>query len=376
MSIRVDLLEPPAYARPYDHALAAALAREGAQVQLITSPFAFGEAPVPDGYLAREIFYRRAVGAAGSKLRSASKLALHVPQMMRYARAVGAAPEARPGQSSLRPDVVHVQWLTVPWLDLRLLPKLPTVLTIHDPLGRGPLPGPKPDLSRLDAVVVHSDYARAAVICEHALDPGKVHVIRHGVLGGAAPGPLPPELPATELPVVLCFGLIRPYKGVEILLQAWDGITDAELWIVGRPMMDITELRAAAPTNVRFVPRFVTAAQEAALYQRADIVVLPYERSDRFGFSGVLATALGLGKAIVLSEVGGLAEVSELGAARGVPPSDRAALHAALAELVADEQARTRLAAKAAAAAADVYSWEAAARETIALYRTILGSGA
>jgi glycosyltransferase involved in cell wall biosynthesis len=374
MSIRVDLLEPPAYSRPYDHALASALAREGAQVQLITSPFAFGEAPVPDGYQVREIFYRRAVGPAGSKLRSASKLALHVPQMLRYARAAGAAPGGRPDNAKLRPDLVHVQWLTVPWLDLRLLPRLPTVLTIHDPLGRGPLPGRKPDLSRLDAVVVHSDYARAAVVSEYALAPGKVHVIRHGVLGGAAPGPLPAELAATELPVVLCFGLIRPYKGIEVLLDAWHGITGAELWIVGRPMMDITELQAAAPANVRFLPRFVTAAEEAALYQRADVVVLPYEQSDRFGFSGALATALGLGKAIVLSEVGGLAEVSELGAARGVPPSDRAALHAALAELIDDRESRARLAAKAADAAANVYSWEAAARATMALYESILGT--
>ena len=47
--------------------------------------------------------------------------------------------------------------------------------------------------------------------------------------------------------------------------------------------------------------------------------MLPYERGDRFGFSGVLATALGAGKAIVLSDVGGLSEVAELGAARLVP---------------------------------------------------------
>jgi glycosyltransferase involved in cell wall biosynthesis len=116
----------------------------------------------------------------------------------------------------------------------------------------------------------------------------------------------------------------------------------------------------------------VSAAEEAALFARADVVVLPYERSDRFGFSGVLATALGLGKAIVLSEVGGLAEVAELGAARGVPPSDADALHTALAELIADPGARAALAARASAVAAGEYSWRVAAEATRAIYERIL----
>ncbi len=80
---------------------------------------------------------------------------------------------------------------------------------------------------------------------------------------------------------------------------------------------------------MQFVPRFVTPHEERALFTRADIVVLPYERSDRFGFSGVLATALGYGKAIVLSDVGGFSEVAEPvdAAARLVPPGDPTALH-------------------------------------------------
>ena len=51
--MRVDLLDPPAYSPPYDAALAAALARAGAQVRLLTSPFAYGDVPVPEGYIRR-----------------------------------------------------------------------------------------------------------------------------------------------------------------------------------------------------------------------------------------------------------------------------------------------------------------------------------
>ena len=175
--------------------------------------------------------------------------------------------------------------------------------------------------------------------------------------------------------MVLSYGLIRPYKGIQTLLQAWRGIENAQLWVVGRPMTELGPLSATAPAGVTIVPRFVTPAEEAALFERADIVVLPYERSDRFGFSGVLATALGHGKAIVLSDVGGLAEVGAdpiQPAARLVPPGDAAALHAALGR--ADRRRRGPRAAsppRPRHAAATTYSWDAAAAATLALYETI-----
>src|SRR6202012_1957004 len=101
----------------YDHALAAALARRGADVRLVTSRFAFGATPAPDGYRTAELFYRHSRGPAGSRARTAAKALQHLPDMRRYRAATDA-------------DVVHYQWLTLPWLDLRLLPDRPVVLTI------------------------------------------------------------------------------------------------------------------------------------------------------------------------------------------------------------------------------------------------------
>jgi glycosyltransferase involved in cell wall biosynthesis len=372
--MRVELVDPPAYSPPYDHALASALSRLGASVRLVTSSFAYGEAPAPDGYERDQRFYRHAVGPAGSRLRALSKRAEHPLDMLRYRRATDA-------------DVVHFQWLTVPRLDLRLLPPRPTVLTIHDPLERDRSPLPASAFAGVDAFIVHSQYAREQVIAQHGLEPERVHVIHHGALGAGEGFPslgdanpsrtLPAELQDTGEPVVLSYGLIRPYKGVRTLLEAWRGVTAAQLWIVGRPMMDLSGPLAAeggVGPNLRLVPRFVTPPEEAALFERADIVVLPYERSERFGFSGVLATALGHGKAIVLSDVGGLSEVGSEPAhpaARLVAPGDAAALHAALTELILDPDQRARLAAAAAKAASEEYSWDSAARATLALYETI-----
>ena len=368
--MRVDIVDPPAYSPPYDHALAAALARLGVSVRLVTSEFAYGDPPAADGYSRDELFYRHALGPAGSRLRALSKRAEHPLDMLRYRRA--AARDA---------DVVHFEWLTVPRLDLRLLPRRPTVLTIHDPLIRSHPPReplPASAFAHVDAFIVHSEFAKQAVLQQHGLNPDQVHVIHHGVLGiGEAFYPptaqnasrIPTELADDGTPVVLSYGLIRPYKGIETLLHAWRGITDAQLWIVGRPMIDLSSSRAAAPAGARLVPRFVTPAEEAALFERADIVVLPYERSERFGFSGVLATALGHGKAIVLSDVGAFSELASV--AHLVPAGDAQALHEALEQLIADEGERARLAAAAAEAAAKEYSWDAAAQATLALYETI-----
>jgi len=55
--VHVLLVDPGAFTPPYDHELAAALARRGADVELVTSPFRFGDAPTPDGYRRRELFY-------------------------------------------------------------------------------------------------------------------------------------------------------------------------------------------------------------------------------------------------------------------------------------------------------------------------------
>jgi glycosyltransferase involved in cell wall biosynthesis len=199
-----------------------------------------------------------------------------------------------------------------------------------------------------------------------------VHVIPHGAFDHLAAAAAEAEHPPpfqTEKPVVLCFGLMRPYKGIDVLLEAWRGIEDAELWVAGMPRMDIAPLRAAAPPGVRFVPRFIGDGELPAYFRRADLVVLPYREIDQ---SGVLFTALAFGRPLLLSDVGGFSEMADTGAARTVPPGDPAALHRALAELLGDPAALARMGAAARAAAAGPYSWEAIGRSTLALYGTLL----
>ena len=126
---------------------------------------------------------------------------------------------------------------------------------------------------------------------------------------------------------------------------------------------------AARGAAVRFVPRFITDPEVPAFFRRADLVVLPYREIDQ---SGVLASALAFGKPIVASAVGGFAELAdEHGAIRTVPPGDPAALREAIDELLRDETRRGALAAAAAKAAAGPLSWDAIARQTLAVYEQL-----
>jgi glycosyltransferase involved in cell wall biosynthesis len=220
-------------------------------------------------------------------------------------------------------------------------------------------------------VVVHTRHGERELVERVGVAPERVRVIPHGAFDHMLrlPGerPLPDELALVEGPVILCFGTIRPYKGIDVLLRAFGELEGAELWIVGRPLNTPMEpLHELAGDGVRFVTRYLAEQEVPAFFRRADLVVLPHREVDQ---SGVLNVALAFGKPIVMTEIGGFEEVAaDTGAGRLVPPEDPGALAAALRELLADPEASRRLGEAARAAAEGPYSWDEVARLTLGLY--------
>ena len=162
---------------------------------------------------------------------------------------------------------------------------------------------------------------------EVGLDPARVRVIPHGAFDYLTrlpeEKPLPAELEGAEGPVILFFGLLRPYKGIEVLLEAFRRL-ERRRALDRRQPADGRRAAARAgrrrrPGRVRFVTRFVEDAEIPAIFRRADLVALPYLDAEH---SGVLYTGLAFGKPLVLSAVGGFPEVAATGAARLVPPGD------------------------------------------------------
>ncbi|HKJ36450.1 MAG TPA: glycosyltransferase family 4 protein [Solirubrobacterales bacterium] len=377
--MRVSLVDPSAFTPPYDRSLAAALARAGADVELVTSRFLYGPVPKAEGYRVREPFYRRSTAAGlQSRRRLPLKALEHPAQILREGRRAGR--EA---------DVTHWQWVTLPRIDRFLVRASghPRLLTLHYPLPKPPdrrgLAAQRRFLSEFDAVVSHTEHGARRLRDDVGLDPSRVHVIPHGPLDYLtelpAEEPLPAELAAAPegAPVVLFFGLLRPYKGIDTLLEAFARLgpaaEGAELWIAGMPRMPIEPLRelaARAPGTVRFVPRFISDPEVPPLLRRADVLALPYREIEQ---SGVLYAGLAFGKPMVLGDVGGFSEVGrDQGAARLVPPADPGALAAALTDLVADPAERERLSAAARKAIEGPYGWDSIAARTLELYESLM----
>ena len=344
--MRVVVADPPAFTPVYDHELAAALARAGVEVELVTSRFRFGAVPDPAGYERRELFYPVSSRVFGrSRLRLPAKALEHPLGLARLAR--------------LPADVVHVQWLT-PELDGRLLRhRAPLVLTAHDLLPRRT--AAKTELwrqifARFERVVVHSESGRK-VLSEFGVAEEKLRVIPH---------PVSPSDPsrADDGRTVLALGMIRPYKQVEHAAAA-ARLAGARLLVAGDPVgplpnLDGAELRLGYLSN---------AELERALGD-ATVAVFPYRAE--LDQSGALLQALGAGIPAVVYDVGGLAEpVRSYGAGRVVPADDVAALGAALGELLDDPDALDAARAGALRARAEL-TWDRSAEAHLALYRELL----
>jgi glycosyltransferase involved in cell wall biosynthesis len=351
--VRVLLADPPAFTPPYDHELAAALARAGAEVELVTSRFRFGDAPEPEGYTRRELFYPLSSRVFG---RSALRLPVKVAE-----HPLGLASLRR-----IKADVLHMQWLPAPELDAYLFrPHLPSVLTAHDLLPRRT--AHRTDLwrrlfARFDRIVVHSENGRET-LAEVGVEPEKLRVIPHPVF------PSDPER-HDDGRTVLAFGIIRPYKGLGDAIEAVRRAGGARLLVAGDPLEPVEPYQASANgLDVEWRLGYLAGDEIDRAFADATVAVFPYR--PELDQSGALLRALGAGVPAVAYDVGGIAEpVRNFGAGRVVPAGDVDGLAAAVHELLSDpaalEQARAG-----ARRAREELTWDAAAQAHLELYGEI-----
>ena len=212
--MRVQLVDPSAFTPPYDRALAAALARAGAEVELVTSRFLYG--PVPRG---------RGLPGRASASTGAAPRAASTPRAAAPSSSPSTCPTCCASAAPRDADVVHYQWLTVPASTRRLLPPRAPAgddRPLHPAAAARAAARSRRArrvFGRMDAVVAHSEHGAARLRDEVGLDPGRVRVIPHGAFDYLTrlpeEKPLPAELEGAEGPVILFFGLLRPYKGID-----------------------------------------------------------------------------------------------------------------------------------------------------------------
>jgi glycosyltransferase involved in cell wall biosynthesis len=352
--MHVVLADPPAYTPPYDHELAAALARAGATVDLVTAPFRFGGRPEPTGYALREEFYPRSSRIDRRRLRLVVKALEHPPAMRRLL-----------GTSA---DVLHLQWLSAPELDRVLLRgrrRAPLVFTAHDLLPRRTARRVRlwrGLFARFERIVVHSERGRERLE-QLGVPDGRLRVVPHPVFRSDPPR-------RDDGRTVLSLGVIRPYKGLEDAVDTTLRLPDARLLVAGDPRVPLDALRARAGARAEWRLGYLDPPQLEAALSEATVAVFPYR--DELDQSGALLQALGAGVPAVVYDVGGLGElVTRFAAGRVVPPGDVAGLESALAALL-DDPAALAAARAGAEHARDVLTWDASAQAHLDLYRELL----
>jgi glycosyltransferase involved in cell wall biosynthesis len=352
--MHVLMANPPGYGGPdYDDHLCSELGRLGVDVDLVTSRFRFGEVPAASGYRRRELFYPLSSRLFGrSALRIPLKVAEHPVGLLRmYLQ---------------RADIVHVQWMTIPELDRWLLrSRAPMVYTAHDMSDRRT--GSRQRLwldlyRRFDRVVAHSESGREA-LRRFGVDDANLRVIPHPIIRSD------PKR-ADDGRTLLCFGLIRPYKGIDDAIEVVKRVKGTRLLVAGDPMEPVDRYRAAGGDLVEWRLGYLPQAEVDRAYGDATLAVFPYKPG--LDQSGTLLRALGAGVPAVAYDVGGLGEnVRRFGAGRVVPAGDVDAMAAAVQELL-DDSAALEEARQGALRARDALTWENSARMHVDLYTELL----
>lgn len=321
---------------------------------------------------------------------SVHKSHLHVKRNMVWHNPIGWISEGLKSRASL----LHVQWWSLPlapiYLCLCIIFKIkgkPVVFTIHNvlPHERSPL---FYHLSRLlfsqgDHFIVHSKLNRKQLIDFYGISSKAISLIPHGPLdlqinANANRKKIRAELGfLPEHQVVLLFGAIRSYKGIETAISAFARVKSqrpsARLLIVGklweswRPYEELIE-RYGMETHVVTRLEYIPSAEVHRYFCASDLVVLPYHHFD--SQSGVGGTAVSFRKPLIVTQVGGLPDlVLDTGAV--IPPMDAPALAEAVTGCLKNP-ARLMKMANDADTVAQRLSWNGIAKRTIAVYESLI----
>jgi len=252
----------------------------------------------------------------------------------------------------LRPDLVTFQWwhpffapcyAAIMARCKRVCPAAARVLISHNTRPHEPLPGQDAALRLVarhcNGVIVHS---RSEQDLMTAVAPrAVVRLVDYPLL------PTARTLPTREAAqrrlgvsgrVLLFFGYVRKYKGVDLLLQALAQVpTDlaVTLLIAGEcygpwePYHTLIE-KLGLTDRVRVINRYIPEPEWPDLFAASDALVLPYRTASQ---SMSIALAYGFGKPVIVSRVGGLAEAVEDGRTGLIAEPEPAALAAAVRRL-------------------------------------------
>jgi glycosyltransferase involved in cell wall biosynthesis len=297
--------------------------------------------------------------------------------------------------------VAHFQWSLGPRNDRLVWPALaaagkPIVYTAHDVLPH------EPDIMsrqhsawiyrKADAVIVHGNSLRGVLQEHFGVADSRVHVVPHGNYNFVADTPSRWDRESARASfefeardrVVLFFGLIRAYKGLDTLIDAVSllnarGLADGRrlrLLVAGRAFKDhwqegryeerIREARLGDSVSLHL--RHIAMAEIPRFFQAADVVAVPYRSGSQ---SGVLQLAHSFSKPSVATRVGSLGEALPEGLIRSIEPERPDQLADELGSLLGDDEEAARMGARARGYVDTALGWSEIAAKTRAIYAAL-----
>ena len=204
-------------------------------------------------------------------------------------------------------------------------------------------------LGLADRFVTHSREDAAHLQALLPMDGARIRTSPHPEYGHLNVRPVDQAVARAKLGipgvrVLLFFGFVRAYKGLETLVDAMPLVLKelpihlvvaGEFWDGTRPFLD--RLRdLGIESHVTVVPRYVPNEEVPELFSACDAVVIPYHSATQ---SGIVQMAYGFERPVLATRVGGLPEVIRDGVTGMlVPPRDPAALARAIVSFYREER--------------------------------------
>jgi glycosyltransferase involved in cell wall biosynthesis len=291
-------------------------------------------------------------------------------------------------------QLLHAQWWSPPLVLIYLficiifkIRKRPVVFTVHNIISHEK--NPFYELcSRIlfksgDHFIVHSDANRARLIECFGIKEERISQIPHGPLSFSNGDDLTNEEARKKIgvapheKVILFFGAIRPYKGLDIALKAFARVIkespDVRLIIAGRLWEPWDKYQKIIDENglskhVDKYLHYINTDDVAAFFNACDLVILPYLEFD--SQSGVGAAAMAFTKPMIVTDTGGLPELVN-DKKNVIPPGDAESLADRIIYCLKDRAELEKMAIDA-KETAERMSWDNIALNTLKVYEKVI----
>jgi glycosyltransferase involved in cell wall biosynthesis len=289
--------------------------------------------------------------------------------------------------SQFKPDVIHLQLggkvLVLPtFVYCKIIKRYPIVTTFHDiKIHQGEESRSAEFMLYFirkysSQIFVHGNKMREQIIKTYHLPGEKVHSIQFAEHGVTTFVQLKNKKMRCNDNLVLFFGRIYQYKGLEYLIKAEPLITkelpNVKIVIagIGENFKKYEDMMANRRDNFIVHNYYISNHEAAELFQKCALVVVPYIEASQ---SGVTITAYGFKKPVVVTNVGSLSEIVDDGETGFiVPPRDAKALADAIIKLLKNNDLRKMMGENAYKKLKQELSWDNVVSKTVEVYRNVI----